>query len=269
MQRLLLCAFVVGCRKIPETGRRQLTLVPDSYMTQLGVQSYRSVRQEGRVITETRDARILNEVKNRISRVAERPDYKWRATLFEDDETINAWCMPGGKIGFYTGILPVLENEAGMAFVMGHEVAHAVLRHGAERMSQQLAAVGGLTALNVYLNNRENADPQMNQIALAVLGLGAQVGLILPFSRLHESEADRVGMMYMAQAGYPPGQSVQVWNRMQQAGGGGSIEFLSTHPSYNTRRKNLNELMPKARKKYQNNRQKTQNRQPLEPIWRR
>ncbi|MEL6346343.1 MAG: M48 family metallopeptidase [Myxococcota bacterium] len=268
---LLMAAFVlgVGCRKLPETGRRQLNVVPNGYMNDLGVQSYRQVRRESNIITTGRDAEILEAVKDRIATAADNPDYKWRATLFRDNQTVNAWCMPGGKIGFYTGILPILENEAGMAFVMGHEVAHATLRHGAERMSQQLVTVGGLGALSLYLSNREAADPQMTTIVLSVLGLGAQVGVLLPYSRLHESEADRVGLMYMAKAGYPPQESIKVWNRMQKnSGGDNPLEFLSTHPSYQTRRQELNQRMGRANRLYENNRNRTNGRNVQQTIWR-
>ena len=259
---------LVGCRKVPETGRRQLQLVPESIMNDLGAQSYREVRQDGTLITEGADAERLQKVADRIAAVADQDDYKWKATLFQDAETVNAWCMPGGKIGFYTGILPVLENEAGMAFVMGHEVAHAVLRHGAERMSQQLVAVGGLAALGLYINNRTEVEPDQAQLILAVLGLGAQFGILLPYSRLHESEADEVGLLFMARAGYPPQEAVKVWNRMEKDSGGGlSIEFLSTHPSYDTRRDNLQTWMPKANRKYEANRASLGSQDPLQRVW--
>ena len=163
--------------------------------------------------------------------------------------------------------LPTLENEAGMAFVMGHEVAHAVLNHGAERMSQQLIAAGGLTALDYYINNRTDLDGQSAQIILAVLGLGAEVGVMLPFSRLHESEADEVGLMFMARAGYPPEESIEVWNRMEaNSTGSAPPEFLSTHPSYDTRREHLSELMTKANRRYKRNADAI-NRNTRAPLW--
>jgi len=259
---------VSGCKKVPYTGRRQLNVVPEGIMNDLGVQAYKETRQSSRLITSGADADRLSAVSDRISEVAKRPDFKWRATLFDDDETVNAWCMPGGKIGFYTGILPVLKNEAGMAFVMGHEVAHAVLQHGAERMSQQLVAVGGLAALGVFINNRTDMDAQQATLVLAVLGLGAQVGIMMPFSRMHESEADEVGLMFMARAGYPPQESVKLWNRMEQSSGGLDIEFLSTHPSYDTRRADLRSLMTRAEKKHAANADKLRGQDPLEAVWR-
>lgn len=266
---MLSALLLAGCTKLPYTQRRQLNVVPENFMNELGVTAYREVRQSSGILTSGDDVDRMRRITGDISAVTGRDDYVWRSTLFEDDDVVNAWCMPGGKIGFYTGILPVLENEAGMAFVMGHEVAHAVMKHGAERMSQQLVALGGLTALGLYIDNRTEIEPRQSQLILAVLGLGAQVGIMLPFSRLHESEADQVGLMFMARAGYPPQEAIAVWDRMEASSGGGlSIEFLSTHPSYDTRRENLRGLMTRANKRYEENRSKrTGTGDPLAAVW--
>jgi predicted Zn-dependent protease len=198
------------------------------------------------------DARMLRDVGNRISKEADRPDFDWSYALISDS-SINAWCLPGGYIGFYTGILPVLASEAGMSFVMGHEVGHATARHGAERMSQQLGVVGGLGVLDIFLSGSGKLSEQQRGLIMAAAGLGAQYGVILPFSRSHEKEADVIGMMYMAGAGYPPPESIAVWERMEALTGGSSAAFLSTHPSFDARKENQREWMPEAKKRYKRN----------------
>jgi predicted Zn-dependent protease len=181
---------LVACQKVPITGRPQFNLVPDSIMRGIGKSSYQSVLGEERVKRSGEDVEVLERVGRRISKVANEPDYDWTYTMVEKDE-LNAWCMPGGYITFYTGILPVLKHEAGMAFVMGHEVGHATAHHGAERLSQQLALIGGLAGLELYMANATEMKPKERAIILAALGVGAEVGVLLPFSRTHESEADR------------------------------------------------------------------------------
>ena len=256
---------VVACQKVPVTGRRQLNLAPDSMMQDLGRSTFQEMVQQQPVERGTQDAQLLRQVGARISSKAHNDSgFAWEFALLDDD-AINAWCLPGGFVGFYSGILPVLENEAGLAFVMGHEVAHATARHSAERMSQQLALVGGLAGLDLYLSGREGVSNQQRQLIMGALGHGAQVGVQLPFSRTHESEADTIGLMYMARAGYPPEESVEVWNRMEAQGGARPPTFLSTHPSPAQRRENLQEWMPTARKKYARNRRTGE--QPLANRW--
>ncbi|MEC7949622.1 MAG: M48 family metallopeptidase [Myxococcota bacterium] len=211
------------------------------------------------------DVERLRKVGKRVAKVANRPDYRWRFNLIEDKQTVNAWCLPGGKIAFYEGILPVLRNEAGMAFVMGHEVAHATARHGAERVTQQLAVFGGLTALYAFIDRRVEMTAEQRNTLIAALGVDATVGVQLPFSRKHEKEADVIGMMYMARAGYPPGESIRVWDRMRAASGGSGPTFMSTHPSHRQRQQNLNDWLPRARKRYQRNRRPGNMR---EAVWR-
>lgn len=246
-------ALAVACAKVPYTGRAQYNLVPDSIMRGLGASSYTDMLAEVKVKKKGDDAAVLSKVGERIAASANEPDYDWQFSLIDDDQ-INAWCLPGGYIGFYTGILPVLESEAGMAFVMGHEVGHATAHHGAERLTQQLTMVGGLVGLELYLANKTSMKPQDRAIVLGALGLGATVGVLLPFSRMHESEADVIGMMYAAKAGYPPAESIQVWERMEEIAGAGALPvFLSTHPSNDKRQANLKEWLPQAKKKYERN----------------
>lgn len=242
-----------ACIKVPYTGRRQFNLVPDSVMNGLGTSSYTQMLAGKRVAKSGTDHQVLQRVGQRISRAAQKPKFKWQYSMIEDN-TVNAWCLPGGKIGFYSGILPILKNEAGMAAVMGHEVAHATARHGAERLSQNLAVVGGVGALQALIAGQGGMSDGDQDLVLAAIGVGAQVGVLLPFSRKHESEADVIGLMYAAAAGYPPDESVEVWNRMgQMSGGGDGPGFLSTHPSHDKRKETLREWMPTAEKRYQRN----------------
>ena len=250
---IAMSALAVACAKVPFTGRTQYNLIPNSIMSGLGKSSYASTLAEVKVEKKGDDVTTLRRVGDRISSAAKEPDFAWEFNLIEED-TVNAWCLPGGYIGFYTGILPILENEAGMAFVMGHEVGHATAHHGAERMSQQLSLVGGLVGLELFLANKTQLEPEKRAIILGAIGLGAEVGAILPFSRMHESEADVIGMMYMASAGYPPAESIQVWQRMEKLAGGSSLPtFLSTHPSHDKRIANQREWLPAANKRYERN----------------
>lgn len=255
-----------ACSRAPVTHRFQVNAIPDPLMSSLGASAYGEMLQGSSIQREHPDAKMLKKVGKKISRIARRPDYRWRYALIEDDDTINAWCLPGGKIGFYTGILPVLHNEAGMGFVMGHEVGHAMAHHSAERITQQATVLGGLTALHLYLDRNSEMPKAAKDMLLGALGLGIEVGVLLPFSRAHEKEADIIGMMFMARAGYPPEESIQVWSRMNQANGkNGSPTFLSTHPSTKDRKKNLREWLPAARKRFERNRG---NKDTLTPLWR-
>ncbi len=245
--------LVASCSRTPYTRRAQYNLIPDPIINSLGQSTYVSMLGEVRVASRGADSTLLDRVGQRIARVANQPRYDWEFSLIQDDQ-INAWALPGGKIGFYTGILPVLQNEAGMAFVMGHEVGHATARHGAERMTQQLTMIGGLSALEMYLANESSLRPEQRGLILGALGVGLQVGVMLPFSRSHEAEADIIGMMYMANAGYPPAESIRVWGRMEEATGGSAVPaFLRTHPPNTRRQENLREWLPRARKRFERN----------------
>lgn len=244
-----------GCETNPYTGRSQLLMMPVSQELQMGAQAYAQVKNDPKV-KQSQDPREVEPVKRVAARIIEAAKkskyaemaqrFQWEVTVIKDDKTLNAFALPGGKIAVYTGIFPVAKNEAGLAAVMGHEVVHALARHGAERMSQNMVAQVGLQAANVALG-ASGANPVLSQSAMAALGVGAQVGVLLPFSRAHESEADYIGILLAAEAGYDPRESVKLWERMEQlSGGGGQSEFLSTHPSHGTRIQQLQEWMPEA-----------------------
>jgi predicted Zn-dependent protease len=184
-----------------------------------------------------RERRLESEIKQ----------YKWEFNLIEDDKTVNAWCMPGGKVAVYTGLLPVAQNETGLAVVMGHEIAHAIAKHGNERVSQGLLQQMGGMALSVALSTNPSAT---NQIFMTAYGIGTTVGIMLPYSRTHESEADRIGLILMAKAGYDPREAIPFWQRMNEKGGGRAPEFLSTHPAPETRIKDIKSHIPEAMKHY-------------------
>lgn len=248
-----LILIVGACTTNPFTGKQTLALVPNSQILPMAFQQYDEFLSANKVITGTADANMVKSVGQKISVASERfltangyagylQDYKWEYNLV-DDPAVNAWCMPGGKIVFYTGILPIAAGEAGIAAIMGHEVAHALANHGQQRMSagqlQQIGAVAG----NIALSN----DPKYQNIFNQAYGIGSTVGVMLPFSRSHESESDRIGLTLMAIAGYDPIVGARLWERMSQAGGAAPPEFLSTHPSNATRINNIVQWAPEAR----------------------
>jgi predicted Zn-dependent protease len=261
---LLTSTIGTAAAKVPVTGRRQFNLIPDALMRQLGEASYKSTLADVKLSTGNENSQAIKSVGQAIAKAANQKSYDWEFKLIQENDTINAWCMPGGKIAVYTGLLPVVQNEAGLAFVMGHEVGHATAHHGAERLSQQLAVLGGMGALYLYLDNKSEMSNEQKAIVVAAMGAGAQVGVILPFSRLHEKEADVIGMMYMAKAGYPPSESIDVWDRMAKASGGSTPAFLSTHPSEEKRQENLKDWMPQAKKRYERNKL---NRNTQATLW--
>ncbi len=264
---LVLATWVVlACTKVPITGRRQMNLIPDAIMLPLGTSAYQSTLASLAVTRKGEKHETVQDVGDRIARAAGSDRYDWEYALVRDSETINAWALPGGKIAIYSGILPVCENEAGLAFIMAHEAGHVVARHGSERLSQQLAVLGGLAGLYLFMDNKTELSQEQQAIILAAVGVGSEVGLVLPFSRKHEREADIMGMMYMARAGYPPKQAVKIWQRMESAGSGSAIPaFLSTHPSHDDRQENLREWLPKAKKRYERNKL---DRDTTETLWR-
>ncbi len=246
--RLVLAAavFLCACKSVPFTNRRALVLIPASQEMSLGESSYRDALSKAKISTDAAETARLQRVGARIAAAAERPDFKWEFTLVDDPKTINAWCLPGGKVAVYTGILPVTRDDEGLAVVLGHEVAHALARHGSERMSQGLLAQFGGAALAVALADK---PAQTQALALQAYGAGATVGVLLPFSRAQESEADRIGLILMAKAGYDPGAAVDFWRRMSQASGGGdgTPEILRTHPTDEKRIRGIEERLPEAR----------------------
>jgi metalloendopeptidase OMA1, mitochondrial len=235
-----------SCVSLPGSDKKAFVLISPSQEAAMGLQAFNEIKEKEKLSTNKRLNEILQRVGKRIAAVAPVKDFKWEFVLIESKE-MNAFCLPGGKVAFYTGILPVLENEAAMAVVMGHEVAHAVLRHGAQRVSQQMALQGGLAVLDAtVLQSRENRG-----LVLAGLGLGAQVGVVLPFSRGHETEADDFGIRYAAEAGYDPAEGPRFWSRFAKAtGGGGTPNFLSTHPTSASRIEHLNKLQQEASAAY-------------------
>lgn len=252
---LALSLAMIGCSTVPITGRKQVRLVPGETMIAESTASYREVVAEGPLSTDARQTEEIRRVGQRIAAAVERylaennqsaliQGFEWEFNLIEKDEP-NAWCMPGGKVAFYTGILPYTRNETGIAVVMGHEIAHAVAGHGAERVSHQLLQQGGGLLLA-----RFTKDSDYNEAIMQVYGIGSELGAILPYSRLHESEADRLGLIFMAMAGYDPQESVAFWTRMSSSGAGKPLEFLSTHPSDQRRINDLNKHMDEAMRHY-------------------
>jgi predicted Zn-dependent protease len=247
---LIFYAGSSGCSTAPVTGRRQLSLVSSDQEMQLGISSFQELKKETPISQDPAANALLQKVGKRIAGAAAKdlPNAQWEFVVFESKEA-NAFCLPGGKIGVYTGILPITKDEAGLATVLGHEVAHAAAHHGAERMSQQLVADTGAQ----YVGSRlTNAAPVTQAIASAAFGVGAQVGVLLPFSRTQESEADHIGLIYMARAGYDPKAALDFWGRFAAATGPQSgFAFLSTHPVTQVRIEQLRKEMPEAQAEYQ------------------
>jgi predicted Zn-dependent protease len=254
----VIALLLVGCATVPITGRRQLDLIPQDQIIASSFESYKQVLAESKISTNQKYVASLNRVGRNIATAAEQfmrenkmssqlQYYKWEFKVIEADSVVNAWCMPGGKVAVYTGIMPLCPDETGLAVVVGHEVAHALANHGSERMSQSLLAeLGGMT-LAVAMRNK----PQETQsLAMAAYGAGATLGVLLPFSRTHESEADHIGLILMARAGYDPRLAVPFWQRMAQMGGAKPPEFLSTHPADERRIRDIEKEMPEALKYY-------------------
>jgi predicted Zn-dependent protease len=250
---------VSGCETNPYTGRSQLLMTSVSEEMQLGAQAYSQVKNDPK-LRQSQDPREVEPVKRiaaRIIEAAKRSKYaemaqqfQWEVMVIKDDKTANAFALPGGKMAVYTGIFPMAKTEAGLAAVMGHEVVHALARHGAERMSQGQLTNAGLQIAGAAAG-ATGGGGMLGQAAMAALGVGAQVGVLLPFSRKHESEADYVGILLAADAGYDPREAVVLWERMGQMSGGAPSEFLSTHPSHETRITQLKKWMPEAMAIYQ------------------
>ena len=246
---------VAGCETNPYTGRSQLLMSSVDQEMQMGAQAYHQVKTDPKMklSQDPREIEPVKRVAARIVEAAKRSKYasmaqqfEWEVTVIKDDKTANAFALPGGKMAVYTGIFPVAKTEAGLAAVMGHEVVHALARHGAERMSQGQLTNTALQVAGAAIG-ASGRNPVLGQAAMAALGVGAQVGVLLPFSRKHESEADYIGILLAADAGYDPRESVALWERMAQvSGGGGPAEYLSTHPSHGTRIDQLKEWMPEA-----------------------
>ena len=256
----LIAAFAIACSKNALTGKSQFTLLPESELQSMATQQYQQFLSTNKVVaaSNNRDAEMVKRVGQRITKAVENyytqqgiadklAGYKWEYNLV-DDKAVNAWCMPGGKIVVYTGLLPITQNEAALAAVMGHEVSHALLQHGNQRMSQGIAQQLGGVALSVAVANKPS---ETQNLFMTAYGVGSNIGIMLPFSRSHELQADDWGLKFAAMAGYNPQEAINLWKRMEQASNGQKPpEFLSTHPSEGRRIQQLEKLMPAALKYY-------------------
>jgi len=255
---LSLSFFLFSCASVPVTERRGLHLVPDSELTTMSYQEYNKVLKTSKLSTDMSKVGMVRRVGQRIAVASEElleetgrgtdiRNYKWEFNLIEDDKTVNAWCMPGGKVAVYTGLLPYSQDENGLAVVMGHEVAHAIAKHGNERMSQGLLAQFGAIGLSLALSGSPGVT---SNIFMQAYGVGTQVGVLLPYSRVQESEADHIGLILMAKAGYDPRGAITLWQRMNAKGGSRPPEFLSTHPAPESRIRSIESQIPEAMKYY-------------------
>ena len=253
---LLAITGLESCYKNPVTGRSSLNLVDDGTINSLSTQQYTTFLSQNKPVAGT-DAEMVKRVGNKLAAAINTyfsskgqanvlAGYKWEFNLVNSKE-VNAWCMPGGKVVVYSGILPVTRNEAGLAVVMGHEIAHAIAKHGNERMSQGLVQQLGGVAVSVAVANK---PAETRALYSSAYGVASNVGGILPFSRKHESEADEMGLIFMAMAGYDPNEAVGFWQRMASQGGSKPPEILSTHPSAQPRINNIRSQIPKAMQYY-------------------
>jgi len=254
---IIFCWLGVACTTVPLTGRRQIDLVPGTAMLSMSYQQYDEFLKENKLSADTVQAGMVKSVGQKIQGAVEAymknnnlsdrlKNYAWEFNLVDNEEA-NAWCMPGGKVVVYSGILPITQDESGLAVVMSHEIAHAIAQHGNERMSQSLLANFGGIALSTALQNKPE---QTKTLWNAAYGVGTQLGVLLPYSRLHEREADRLGLIFMAMAGYDPNTAVGFWERMSSQKKGQVPEFLSTHPSDQTRINNIKAILPEAMQYY-------------------
>ena len=241
-----------GCRTTPITQRRQLLLVPESQEVQMGVAAYQEVKTKNKISTNAKYKEVVDRVGQRLAEAAARQDlgknFDWEFTVIAD-QTQNAFCLPGGKVAFYEGILPVCQNEAGVAVVMSHEISHALARHGGERMTQQLEVQGAGKIVQLIA---KKSAPDKEEVFMTAYNAGAKYGFVLPYSRKHESEADEMGIHIMSQAGYDPNEAPKFWERFASAKSGDAPpEFASTHPSDASRAAALKALLPQAVEEYQ------------------
>ncbi|MBS3769777.1 MAG: M48 family metallopeptidase [Bacteroidales bacterium] len=257
---LILIFVIISCGTVPFSGRKQFTAIPSAQMISLAEDNYAQVLRENEPSGNQQYNDQVKRVGERITSAVEEyfrnqgrqqllKNYKWEFNVLESEEK-NAWCMPGGKIAFYEGIMPICKDDNGVAVVMAHEIAHAVARHGNERMSQQLTVQLGGMVLSEALKEEEE---KTRQLAMAAFGVGSQLGILLPYSRTHEREADELGLYFMAMANYDPRGAPEFWKRMQAEGGSGPPEFLSTHPNPENRIQNMEEHMQEALKYYEEN----------------
>ena len=244
---LSLVLLIYSCAKAPITGRNQLILVSHKQELQMGAVAYKEVIKNEKISKDPNYNAAIKRITKRVARAVNRPDFEWEYKVIDNDDEINAFALPGGKIGVYTGIFKIAQTDAGLATVISHEVAHATARHGGERVSIGLLAQLGAVGLSVALGN-SSVDPDVTYGIMQAYGIGVGVTAILPFSRKQESEADRIGLIYMARAGYDPREAITFWQRMAEAikDKPKPPEFLSTHPDDGTRITTLQRYMPEA-----------------------
>jgi len=249
--------YFTSCTTVPLTGRKQLNMIPESQLVAMSMTSYGDFLSQNQMSDNRQQTQMVKQVGDNIAVAVEAflnenglgnrvAGYNWEFNLVEDDVP-NAWCMPGGKVVVYSGILPITQTDDGLAVVMGHEIAHAIARHGNERMSQGLLIETGGLALAAAIDEK---PAETQALFMAAFGIGSQVGISLPYSRSQETEADKLGLSFMAMAGYNPSEAIDFWTRMSQSGGQKPPEFLSTHPSDQTRIQDLQAFLPEAMKYY-------------------
>jgi predicted Zn-dependent protease len=253
--RIFLCLAVLAlsaCQTVQYTGRKQVLLVSASEEKKMGAQAYKDILKKAKLSTKRRDVDMIRRVGRRLSKVADRPDFQWEFNLINDDKMINAFCLPGGKVAFYSGILPVAKGEKGIAVVMSHEIAHALARHGGERVSRGKLFSAGGQFIGTLLGGQSAAAQKTGANAY---GLAATLGLMLPHSRAQEAEADKIGLILMAKAGYDPAEALGFWKRMEIATKGKGKDsplskFMSTHPSSRQRQQQIKAWLPEINAKY-------------------
>ncbi len=258
---LLISVIVIfvftACNTVAISDRKQLNFVSEGELNTMSEQNYRDFLKTSKISSDKKMEKSVKDVGMNIKNAVEKyfkdknqsdklANYKWEFNLVEDEQ-VNAWCMPGGRVVVYTGIMKLVESDTELAVIMGHEIAHAIANHGAERMSQQTVAAYGAKGLEYYAKNKSESQKDMYMKAY---GATANVGVILPYSRLHEKEADELGLVFMAMAGYDPNAAVGFWEKMAKLGSGKKMELLSTHPSDEKRIKEIKEKLPKAMEYY-------------------
>ncbi|MBU1044716.1 MAG: M48 family metallopeptidase [Candidatus Omnitrophica bacterium] len=253
-----LLVFQLGCASVPITGRKQFVMIPAAELNVQAAESYRNILSQSVLSNDPKKLERVSRIGKKIALAAEDflkqngqaykiSEYKWEFNLVEEDDTLNAFCLPGGKVVVYTGIMKLADNDNALAVVIAHEIAHAIANHGAERMSQILLAQFGQKTLSAATKESSQSTKEFLDLAY---GLGANLGIVLPYSRLHENEADHIGLILMAKAGYDPTAAIVFWEKMQKQSGNKTPEFLSTHPLAQTRIDNIKAILPKALEYY-------------------